>query len=228
MRRERSRSPHPPPPASLFRGEGCERDLPWPSPPPPPPPHTPTARAPAAAARANQRLPPARVRLGPRARARAPCPHRARARALAYSLGFRAGEVGLASALPNQRSRRRRPPLPSPARPLAAGAYGRLDRPGGASGGLPRGLARLPGESGPAGVVGGIPVPSPTSGRCADPGLPTAPTPYRSRAPAPAASGPAEARPTAPPALLWPASVAASILGYSPGSPSTGHLPSTR
>lgn len=104
----------PPPPASLFRGEGSERDLPRPiPPPPPPPPHTPTTRAPAAA-RATQRLAPARVRLGHRVRAH-PFPHRARAPS-PHSSGFRAGEVGLASAPPNQRSRRCRP-LPSPCAP---------------------------------------------------------------------------------------------------------------
>ncbi|XP_012415555.1 skin secretory protein xP2 [Trichechus manatus latirostris] len=84
------------------------------------------------------------------------------------------------------------------------------------------------GVSGPAGVVGGTQIPSPTSGRCAGPGLHSTPAPYRSRALTPAAPGPAEACPTDPPASLGPASVPASILGYSPGSPSTGHLPSVR
>lgn len=74
--------------------------------------------------------------------------------------------------------------------------------------------------------MGDTPVPSPTLGRCAGPGLHTGPAPYQSRAPNPAAPGPAAACPTAPPVLLGPASVPASILGYSPGSPSTGHLPS--
>lgn len=76
--------------------------------------------------------------------------------------------------------------------------------------------------------MGGTPIPSPTSGRCAGPGLHTVPASYPSRAPTPAAPGPAEACPTAPPAPLGPASVPASILGYSPGSSSTGHLPSAR
>lgn len=102
------------PPSPLFRREGSERDLPRPSPPPPPPPppHTPTARAPVAA-RATERLEPARVRLAPSARAPLP-PLRARARAPSpHSSGFKAGEVGLPSAPPNQRSRRCHP-FPSP------------------------------------------------------------------------------------------------------------------
>lgn len=124
MGRERSRSPHPPPPASLFKVEGSQRDLPRPI--PPPPPHTPTARAPAAA-RATERLAPVRVRLVPRVRA-LPFPHRAHAPS-PHSLGFKAGEVRLANAPPNQRSRRCRP-LPSlcaPARGLGlrAGQAGR-------------------------------------------------------------------------------------------------------
>ncbi|XP_047410738.1 nascent polypeptide-associated complex subunit alpha, muscle-specific form-like [Sciurus carolinensis] len=107
-------APARPPPTPA--GEGSECDLPRPippPPPPPPPPHTPTTRAPAAA-RATERLAPARVRLRPQVRAH-PFPHRARA-PTPHSSGFRAGEVGLASALPNQWSCRCRP-LPSPCAP---------------------------------------------------------------------------------------------------------------
>lgn len=126
----------PLPPASLFRGEGSERDLPRPSPPPPPPPpHTPTARAPVAA-RATERLAPARVLLARSARAPLP-PPRARARAPSpHSSGFRAGEVRLASAPPNQRSRRCRP-LPSPCAPARGPGLRAARQPG-------RGLRRAP------------------------------------------------------------------------------------
>ncbi|XP_068391024.1 proline-rich protein 2-like [Eschrichtius robustus] len=173
-------------------------------------------------------------------------PHRARPRGGASDRALRAGPraAGAPSArapLPPRRallcltlrgsgrvksgSRARRPisgaaaaaPSPPPARQLAARAYGPARLPG-------RGLRRAPqGPRAPPRSVGAC-------GRrsCAGPGLHTVPAPYRSRAPAPAAPGRAEACPTAPPAPLGPASVPASILGYSPGSPSTGHLPSAR
>lgn len=238
QREEPLAAPPSPPPASLFGQEGSEGDLPRPipppPPPPPPPPHTPTARAPAPAratesashwpacatgsqgARATPSLPP-------------PPPSRAPARALPrltlrgsgrVKSGSRAGGPisGAAAAAPS----------PPPVRPLGAGAYGLAlaARAGPEAGSL--GASRASGEwrglraswvasralhlpRGSASAPGRTPLPHP-------PPRPAAPQPRRHLA---------WLRPVLP-ALLRPASAPASILGYSPGSPSTGHLPSTR
>lgn len=181
-----------------------------------------------------------RVRRDPRARAQPPpcpptalarsrAPTRAPARALPrltlrgsgrVKSGSRAGGPisGAAAAAPS----------PPPVRPLGAGAYGLAlaARAGPEAGSL--GASRASGEwrglraswvasralhlpQGSASAPGRTPLPHP-------PPRPATPQPRRHLV---------WLRPVLP-ALLRPASAPASILGYSPGSPSTGHLPSTR
>lgn len=126
-----------------------------------------------------------------RARPRAPTPH---------SSGFRAGEVGLASGRPNQRRGGCRP-LPSPCAPARGrGLRAGPGCPGGAGGRLPGGLARLRGVAGPAGVVGGIASPSPTSGLGLGPWSHTAPAPFSPSCctPTPETPGLVEACPAGP------------------------------
>lgn len=224
MGRARSRSPHPPPPRVSLQGR---KQLARP--------------APAYSAAASSSSHPHRARprggacdraprAGPRAAgapsARAPLPPR---RALPRLTLRGSGRV-------KSGSRARRPisgaaaaaPSPPPARPLAARAYG----PARLSG---RGLRRVPQR----------PRAPPQSVRaCGRRGWHSSALTYLGAlrgpraaynsstlpvsSPAPAAPGRAGACLTAPPDPLGPASVPASILGYSPGSPSTGHLPSAR
>lgn len=92
-------------------------------------------------------------------------------------------------------------PLPSPCAPARGrGLRAGPGCPGGAGGRLPGGLARLRGVAGPAGVVGGIASPSPTSGLGLGPWSHTAPAPFSPSCctPTPETPGLAEACPAGP------------------------------